>query len=185
MSKYLEGGYLYFPPIIVGGPTGDYVTKCPLDSAEEAEIQIVTISTEDTGTPHVFVSGDFIQPGASPIAYDGSLTLGARNTGTDQGAIYGSGIALAGSGTFPKAGNNVFFPLSDSLHRCFIRIDCAASNAVFVTLQYRVRPVRAVVGDVATVHHDNERAHNLAREEQAIQHLQARTIKSRGEAINI
>lgn len=184
MSKYTEEGYAYFPPLVIGGPSGNYVAQCPVGSNEEAEFEIVNVATQDTGTPRVLISGDMIQPGYQ-IAYDGTLAMGTNN-GSDQGSQAFPGVALTGSGsTSIRAPAGRFFPISDSSDRVFVRIDCADMKAVFVTLRYRVRPIRRVVGHVTTVHPEAEQQYNLESERRVMKQLNAETIAQRGEAINL
>jgi hypothetical protein len=182
MSRYLRDGYLYFPPITIGGATGNYVTQCPLVGCEEAEYEILSYSTTDTGSPMLLISGD---QKFSQLVYDGSQQIGLLN-GTDNGAQNVPAIAAAWSGaSIPTPPVSEFFPITDSQNRIFVRVDCAGGKSLYVSLRYRIRPIRTVVAEVATVHHDREREHNLARAERAHEQLAAKTIQQRGEAVNI
>lgn len=171
MSKYAElDGYIYFPPQVIGGPTGDYEAKCPLDTWEEAEYTVLAIATQDNGTPRILISTN-MQP--KQLVYDGSTTLGLRS-GTDQGAQFFPGIALSQNGLGawnPPLGE--YFPIVDSQGRIFVRIDIAAANSAYVTLRYRVRPVKQVVAQVVQVHEDHEQQHNIARADAAYKRLNA------------
>lgn len=184
MSKYLREGYLYFPPITIGGASGNYVTLPPSTSCEEAEFEILSIATTDTGTPMVLVTSDQSgdqQPHQLP--YDGSVSIG-KVGGTDNGSQAYPGIAMAwGGANIPAPPVGEFFPITDSQRRVFVRIDCAGGKSVYVSLRYRLRPVRSVVASVET--HDTERSYNAASAEKAYERLRSETIAGRGEAINI
>lgn len=179
MSKYLREGYLYFPPITIGGASGDYVTTCPVMSCEEAEFEILSVATTDTATPMVLVTGDS-KPKQLP--YDGSIQIGLIS-GTDGGSQAFPGVAMAwGGANIPAPPVGEFFPITDSQRRIFARIDCAGGKSVYVSLRYRVRPIRSVVDRVET--HDTERSYNAASAE-VVRHLNAETIQKRGEAVNL
>lgn len=183
MSQYLQNGFIYFPPVLIGGPSGDYVAQCPVASCEEAEFEVIAVATNDSGTPQALITGDKPQP--KQLAYDGTASLGLFS-GTDGGSQVFPGIAIAWPGAnIPSPPAGEYFPITDSQKRIFVRIDVTSGKAMYVTLRYRVRPIRQVVGNVATVHPDMEREHNLAREHQAAARLQARTIDQRGRDINI
>ena len=157
--------YSYLPPMMIGGPTGDYFVECPTQSCRWAEYAVISA--------HCDTSCDVVINGDSPpakLTFDGSVTL--------NGDAYAPVITLGLSGLQAVTMDaDVFYRVTNSQKRLFIRIDTAqGSHAAFVSIRFRVRLLTVVPGPSLTVHPDNAEQIHFAREEKTRQRLAAAGI---------
>ncbi len=168
-SETGPGSNLYqeFPPITIGGPSGDYFFKCPVPSARWAEFAIDSIVNGDGGTGAVVVSGNSIP---KAFDYSGSSVIKL----TDDAASYGIPIRVGATLTQPI--NSDYVRITNSERKVFVRIDAAASTSMYVTLRLRARILERIPGPSKEVHPDHPE--NMSK-------LRADTINQRLDAAGI
>lgn len=153
--------YNYFPPITIGGPTGDYFVECPVTSGRWVEFAVVAIANGDVGVGAVVVSGD-----SKPVA----LNYTGGNTLSDETYLRGIAYRLGASTTL-IGDSDAFYRVTHSQKRVFVRIDAGTSNSMYVTLQFRIKPLDRIPGPSVTVHPDHAHQMNIAREDKTIERL--------------
>lgn len=151
----------YLAPYTIGGPTGDYILTPVIDSCQWAEYAVIAIAGGDTGPTTVVVSGT--KPQAQSLKFDGTITL------DNSTAIPAMVWRLGNNGT-PDI-NPEYVRVSDSKHRVFIHIDAQNNQSCYVTIRYRLMPLKQVLGKVTTVHPEHEVQMNIAREHATIARL--------------
>lgn len=151
----------YFPPITVGGPTGDYYITTPVTSARWTEYAIVSVANGDGGSASIFITGD---DKPLQLAYDGTKTLTADTF------IQGIAVRVA-STTTTSFDSDAWFRVTHSQKRVFIRIDAGSSSSCYVTLRFRDKLVTVVPGPAVTVHPDHQQQLNIARAEKTTERL--------------
>src|SRR5258708_8008865 len=115
-------GYTYFPPITIGGPTGDYFVDAPVPSARWAEYSVLSVCNGTGGVATVSVSAN---SAPKKIPFDGTLT--ASNDVQIQGQVYRIGIDT----TLPIITEFARMP-QNAQKRLYVRIDAAASTSAYV-----------------------------------------------------
>ena len=155
-----EDGYTYFPPITIGGPTGDYFVDAPVQSARWAEYSVLSVCNGTGGVASIAVSSS--KP--VKIPFDGSVT--ASNDVQIQGQVYRVGIDT----TIPIVTEFARMP-QNAQKRLFIRIDTAALTSAYVTLRFREKNLTMVPGPSHEVHPDHEVKLNQARAEKIRERL--------------
>jgi hypothetical protein len=151
----------YFPPITVGGPTGDYYITTPVTSSRWTEYAIISVANGDGGIASIFLTGD---DKPSQLVYDGSKILSA------DAFVPGVAIRVA-STTTTSFDSDAWFRVTHSQKRVFIRIDAGASSSCYVTLRFRDKLVTVVPGPSVTVHPDHQQQLNIARSEKTKERL--------------
>jgi hypothetical protein len=144
------------PPVIIGGPTGDYKILADIPSALWTEYRVLQVAFSGAGS--TVVSGHDKPIG---LDYTGGTTL------NDGNHAYGEAYAAGGSGSQAVSGG--WRRVVNSQQRVFVRIDTV--GAIFVTLQFRPRLVTDIPGPWATGHPDNMQATNEARADAIRQRL--------------
>jgi hypothetical protein len=157
-----DGGYTYFPPVTIGGPTGDYFVDAPVQSARWAEFSILSICNGPTNVSTVTVSGN-----AAPKAqkFDGSVTT------SDNAIIQGQIFRLGADTTLPIITEYARMP-NNSQKRLYVRIDVAANTSTYVTVRFREKLLSTVPGPSHEVHPDHMQNMNKLRSETIKQRLQ-------------
>lgn len=158
-----EDGYNYFPPITIGGPTGDYIVTAPITSCRWAEFAVDTIVNGDGGTGAIVVSGN-----SAPKALD--YTGSSAIKFSDDVQLKAWPVRIPATTT--QYINSDYERITNSQKRVFVRIDAAASTSIYVTLRFRVKPHRIIPGPSPTVHPDAMENMNKLRSETAKQRLQ-------------
>lgn len=155
-----QQGSLYneFPPITIGGPTGDYKVQADVTSARWVEYRVVSVAFSGNGS--VVVSGRTAPKG---LDYSGGTTY---NTDTK---VYGEAYASGGSDT--KMGDGFWRRVSSSTKEVYVRID--ASVVAFVSVQFRARILERIPGPATTVHPDHAHQMNIERSRLIEDHLKA------------
>ncbi|HEV2580464.1 MAG TPA: hypothetical protein VGT44_06390 [Ktedonobacteraceae bacterium] len=146
--------YQEFPPVTIGGPTGDYSIVCPVTSGRWAEFAIDSIVNGDGGTGALVISG---RNPPKALAYDGSVKIDGTN---DSVFLYATPIRIPATTTLHP--NSAFERITSSEKRVYMRIDAAASTSIYVTLRFRLRILERIPAPAATVHPDH--AHNMNKE---------------------
>jgi len=146
------GLYNEFPPIVIGGPGGDYQVACPVLSCKYAEYRVLTVTCGDGGAANIVITGD-----DKPIAlpYDASKTL------NDDTFIRGQAYRISKSNT-----TVIFSPwarITHSQKRIFARID--TFDSCYITLQFRVRLLDVIPAPSETIHPDLGHQMNIDRSE--------------------
>jgi hypothetical protein len=142
----------YTQPIIIGGPSGNYFLDCPIPSCKYAEFAIVSIST--SANANILISGkdQLIQ-----LDYTGATIL--------NDSVSLAAIALTATAASPYNAPGVYYRVTNSQKRIFMRIDVSAGNACFVTLRFRIMPISVIPGPAPTAHHEQGHLVNAARSE--------------------
>jgi hypothetical protein len=158
-----DDGYNYFPPITIGGPTGDYFVTCPVTSCQWAEFAVDTIVNGDGGTGAIVISSDRV-----PVAldYTGSSSIKFSDD------VQYKGWPVRIPSTTTQYINSDYERIINSQKRVFLRIDAAASTSMYVTLRFRVKQLAITPGPAPTVHPDHMHKLNQARAETTKQRLQ-------------
>ena len=158
-----DDGYNYFPPITIGGPTGDYFVTCPIVSCQWAEFAVDTIVNGDGGTGALVVSTDVTTPKA--FDYSGSSAIKL----SDDVQYKGWPIRIPATST--QFINSDYERIINSQKRVYVRIDAAASTSMYITLRFRVKELVTVPGPSHEVHPDHAHELNKARAETTTQRL--------------
>ena len=151
-----DDGYKYFPPITIGGPTGDYFVTCPVTSCEWAEFAVDTVVNGDGGTGAIVISGNSV-----PVAldYSGSSVIKF----IDQVQLKAWPVRIPSTTT--QFINSDYERITNSMKRVFVRIDAAASTSMYITLRFRIKMLDIVPGPASTVHPDHAHKMNEMRAE--------------------
>ena len=167
--------YIYHPPVMVGGATGDYFVDAPVPAARWAEYAVDVIANGDQGTSSVTISGSF-----TPIAavYDGSKSY---TDGSVSPAIY---IRIPATSTY-FANMSYTRITNNSQKRVYVRIDTAASNSCYVTLRFRTKEITTVPGLIATTHPDQTELQDHARAAMTEQRLKEQMYNSEGLMVRV
>ncbi len=150
--------YEEFPPITLGGPTGDYSVRCPVTSARWVEYKICSVAFSLAGS--IVISGNG-KP-ALGLDYSGGTTYNTDN------CIWGEAYASGGSGSIPVDG--LWRRITDSEKKLFVRID--TNGALFTSIQFRIRVLDIIPGPATTVHPDYPEQLHAARADAVRQRLQ-------------
>lgn len=157
------GLYNYFPPVTIGGTSGDYSIVAPVGSNRYAEYQVVEIANGAQAAT-VVVSGD-----STPVApvFDGSKTI----SGDER--INGHVFNLPASVT-QQGDTTQWDRITHSQHKCFARIDNAASHSTYVTIRFRVRLLTVIPGPPKETHPDLGHQLNIERSQNIQDHIRIR-----------
>ena len=156
-----EDGYTYFPPITIGGPSGDYFVDAPVQSARWAEYSVLSVCNGTGGVASIAVSPS---PKPPTVKFDGSVT--ASNDVQIQGQVYRVGIDT----TIPIITEFARMP-NNSQKRLFVRIDTGNNTSAYVTLRFREKNITTVPGQSHEVHPDHMHKLNQARAEKIRERL--------------
>lgn len=151
MGQDCDHEYNQFPARTIGGPAGDYIIRCPVQSNRWAEYQIVAIAAQVAA--QVVVSGD-----SKPVAllYDGSKKL------SDDSFFVGTAYTL--SANQPSITPSVGWErITDSQGQVFVRLDAAGGNSVYVTVRFRTKILTVIPGPAETIHPDLGHQMNIKR----------------------
>ena len=158
-----DGSPLYneFPPITVGGVSGQYVVEAPVKSSRWVEYSIVAISSGDAAGQYVAqISGKAPVPTAQ-VKYDGSINYnGADGTGDSslQGVL---SVRMTQTQTlFPITR---WFRVTSSERRVYITLTVPNSSTMLVGIQFRDRVIERIPGPAKTVHPDHSHEMNIDR----------------------
>ena len=163
-SMSADDGYTYFPPVTIGGLTGDYFVQCPITSCEWAEFAVDTVTNGDGGTGAIVISSTL-----PPVALD--YTGISTSKLNDQAVYHGWPVRIPATTT--QYINSDYERIMHSQKRVFVRIDAAASTSMYVTLRFRVKRLQIVPGPSPTVHPDHMHNINQARHEATTERLKA------------
>ena len=155
-------GYEYFPPVTIGGPTGDYFIICPVTSCQWAEFAVDTIVNGDGGTGAIVISGNSV-----PKALD--YTGLTANTFTNQVFLKGWPVRIPATTT--QFINSDYERITNSEKKVFARIDAAATTSMYITLRFRIKVLTIIPGPSHEVHPDHMHTLNQARAETTVQRL--------------
>lgn len=163
-SETGPGSNLYqeFPPITIGGPTGDYFARCPVPSARWAEYAIDSVVNGDGGTGAIVVSGN---SAPKALDYTGQATIKLN----DDAAFYGTPIRVGSTLTQPI--NSDYVRITNSERKVFARIDAAAATSLYITIRFRTRILERIPGPSKEVHPDHADNMNRLRSETINQRL--------------
>lgn len=168
-------GYNYYPPITIGGPTGDYSVPCPVTSCQWAEFAIDSVANGDGGTGACVISGNSV-----PKALD--YTGLAANTFTDNTFLKGWPVRIPATTT--QYINSDYERITHSSKRVFVRIDAAASTSMYVTVRFRTKVLAVIPGPSHEVHPDHAHTLNQARSEKTMERLKEIGVPAYAEEIN-
>jgi hypothetical protein len=154
-------GYSYFPPVTIGGPTGDYTVDAPVTSARWGEYSLMAVSNGTAGVATIAISAS---GPPKTIKFDGSVTI------TDNVALQGQVYRVGTDTSIPIMSDYARMP-QNAQKRLYVRIDAAASTSAYVTLRFREKNLTIVPGPAPTVHPDHSHQMNLAREATTKQRL--------------
>lgn len=154
MTDLQKEEYNYFPPITIGGPTGNYFVDCPVQSGRWAEYAIVSLHS-DTSCDFV-VSGD---SAPQDLDFTGATTLSAD--------AYVSGVTCGTATTRESVSfqGDVFYRITHSQKRVFVRVNVASGHAGYITIRFRVKLISIIPSPSPTVHPDAMQNMNIAREQ--------------------
>lgn len=141
-----------FPPIVIGGPGGDYFIECPVLSCKYAEYRLLCLTCGDGGAANIFVTGD---DKPIQVVYDGSKIL--------SNDAFLRGIACRIAKTSTTYVLSPWFRVTHSQKRVFARID--TFDSCYITLQFRVRLLDVIPGPAETIHPDLGQQMNIQRSE--------------------
>jgi hypothetical protein len=136
------------PPVIIGGPTGDYKVLADITSARWVEYRVLALAFSNSGA--CVISG-----GRKPIALDYS----GGNTLNDDSHGYGEPYVAGSSGSV--SGSKEWIRVTHSEKRVFARID--TNGTIFIALQFRPCLLEIIPGPAETVHPDHAHKMNEAR----------------------
>ena len=151
--------YLYSEPITVGGPAGNYTAQPRLNGAYY-EYRVLNLAYGTNGGSAII--------GTQKSTYRAIDTTGGT-TYNDDTAINGS--VYVGGAMSSVIGNAEWFemPRDKALN---IGINVSAGGAIYVTLQFRVRPITIIPGKaVQAPSPDDGHQLNIARSEKIIDHV--------------
>ena len=148
-----DDSYQEFPAITVGGPTGDYIAKCPVTSCEWAEYAIDSIVNGDGGTGSIVVSSI-----ATPKAVD----YAGVNVLSDTTVLRGIPFRLLATSSLPVNGS--FERIVNDQKWVFVRIDAAASTSMYVTIRFKVKILAKIPAPFVTVRPEDEQLVHAERE---------------------
>lgn len=151
--------YNYFPPRIIGGPSGDYFLPVDCPSNAYAEYCVVSIANGDTGPTDVIISGGF-KP-QSGLKWDGTAIYGQENT-NPQASVDGQIYRVVATTSVTPAEQWIRIP--NSQDRIFIRIDAPINTSCYVSIRNRVRYLNRVPAPFKTVEPGHEEAYHNERE---------------------
>jgi hypothetical protein len=158
--------YEEFPPVTIGGPTGNYFITSPIVSCRWAEFCVDLIVNGDGGTGAVVISGS-VGGGFPPAALD--YTGIATNKFSDDAIFKGWPIRVPATSTTMI--NSSWERITNSQKRIHVRIDAAASTSLYLTLRFRVKVLERLPGPSHEVHPDYWENMNKAREHMTTQRL--------------
>jgi len=152
--------YNYFPPVTIGGTSGDYMIQAPVDSNRWAEYQVVEIANGAQAAT-VCVSGD-----SKPIApvFDGSKTVNGDER------INGHVFNIPASVT-QQCDTQQWDRITHTQHRVFARIDNAANKSTYVTIRFRVRLLTIIPSPAKETHPDLGHQLNIERANNIQDHI--------------
>lgn len=153
--------YIYFPTQSVGGPTGNYILRCPIPSdAAYAEFCIISFTDAGTAAMTATISGVGPQP-------DPNMT-GTSQALTDQGFLYATILRQNTNGSITPTES--WERVANPLGVCFITLGAGGVGspvAGYVSIKFRVKVLNRVPKPAVTVHpteesqYNHERARNL------------------------
>lgn len=161
-----DPSYEEFPPITIGGPTGDYFITAPVVSCRWAEFAVDLVVNGDGGTGAVVISGS-VGGGNPPKALD--YTGSAAIKFSDDAYLKGWPIRIPATTT--QLVNSSWERITNSQKRVYLRIDAAASTSIYITLRFRVKVLSHIPGPSHEIHPDYEDVLNAARSETTRQRL--------------
>lgn len=151
-----------YPPLVIGGPTGDYFVVADVPDCRWAEYRVLLATNGDVAGAAALVVSD-----KKPIAlkYDGSQTL------NNDAHLYGQAIRLGPTITQPLIED--WIRITNSEKKVFVRIDAQATCSAYVTLQFRIKRLEVVPGPSHEVHPDHMQNLNQARAKTTTERLKA------------
>lgn len=168
-----DSTYNYFPCVTIGGPAGDYNLQCPVLSCRTAEYAILGIAYPGSGNPGtVVVSGN-----APPLTPDTSgLVIISADT-----SLQGQVFRCPDNGQLlPPV---IYNRITHSDKKVFVRLDPASNKDIYVTIKFRVKPIKVVPGPATTVHPDHQHQMNIAREDTIKERLKKMGIPAYAEEV--
>lgn len=161
-----DESYTYLAPLSFGGKDGQYILTPQVTSYRWAEYCVLALGIgNNTANGWAYISGTEPLPPTFTLPLDQTYQI---NTDTPlPGFLY-----LFNKNNCPSI-TPYWTRIVDQRGRVFINVFGNSSQSIYVTIGYRLKPMRQVLGRTTTVHEDLEEQLNIAREHAIVERLES------------
>lgn len=162
--------YVYSQIMTIGGLGGTngtlYMATVPF-TGDEYEYTLVSVTSGDVAGAYLgIISSDQDIPS---LPFDGSVGFGSIATAPTN-FLKAQLVRIAPTQTVPPS--DVWVRVINAGKYLFFRCFTPAASAMFIGVQFRFLPVKAIPGRATTVPAEAEHQHNIARSDRVIERLQ-------------